>query len=84
MVLEKILGVPRVNGTDQRGVDVYFGNLTCRNFRFGGEGGGFTPVVNFVKKFSPNRLRLVGGLRSFWKGVRFTPGETPSGGGRFL
>ncbi len=49
MVLEKILGVPRVNGTDQRWIDVYFGNLTCRNFRFGGEGGGFTPVVNFVK-----------------------------------
>ena len=49
MVLEKILGGPLVNGTDQRWVDVYFGNLTCRNFRFGGEGGGFTPVVNFVK-----------------------------------
>ena len=49
MVLEKVLGNPYVNGTDQRWVDVYAGNLTCRNFRFGGEGGGFTPVVNFVK-----------------------------------
>ena len=49
MVLEKILGVPLVNGTDQRWVDIYFGNLTCRNFRFGGEGGGFTPVVNHIK-----------------------------------
>ena len=49
MVLEKILGNPYVNGTDQRWIDVYSGNLTCRNFRFGGEGDGFTSVVNFAK-----------------------------------
>ncbi len=43
-----ILGVPLVNGNDQRWIDNY-GTLTCRKFRFGGEGGGFTPVVNFAK-----------------------------------
>ncbi len=43
-----ILGVPHVNGQDQRWIDNY-GTLTCRKFRFGGEGGGFTPVVNFAK-----------------------------------
>ena len=49
MVFEKILGAPQVDGSDQRWVDVYSGSLTCRNFRFGGEGGGFTPVVNYAK-----------------------------------
>jgi hypothetical protein len=43
-----ILGVPLVNGNDQRWIDNY-GTLTCRKFRFGGEGGGFTPVLNFAK-----------------------------------
>ncbi len=43
-----ILGVPLVNGSDQRWIDNY-GTLTCRKFRFGGEGGGFTPVLNFAK-----------------------------------
>ncbi len=52
LVLEKILGVPLVNGTDQRWIDNHSTNrLTCRDFRFGGEGGGFTPVVNFTKYF---------------------------------
>ena len=45
---ENILGVPLVNGSDQRWIDNY-GTLTCRKFRFGGEGGGFTPVVNYAK-----------------------------------
>jgi hypothetical protein len=48
MSLENICGVPLVNGADQRWIDNY-GSLLCRKFRFGGEGGGFTPVVNFVK-----------------------------------
>ena len=48
MRLENILGVPNANGVDQRWIDNY-GYLTCQNFRFGGEGGGFTPVVNFAK-----------------------------------
>ena len=51
MVLENILGNPRVNGSDQRWIDVKWGRLTCRDFRFGGEGGGFTPVVSFAKYF---------------------------------
>jgi len=48
MSLENICGVPLVNGADQRWIDNY-GMLLCRKFRFGGEGGGFTPVVNFAK-----------------------------------
>ena len=52
MVLEKILGVPLANGTDQRWIDLQWGDLTCREFRFGGEFGGFTPIVNFAKCFT--------------------------------
>jgi len=48
MVLEDIVGVPNVKGLDQRWIDNY-GSLTCKDFRFGGEGAGFTPVVNFAK-----------------------------------
>jgi hypothetical protein len=51
MLLENILGVPHPVGVDQRWVDNY-SLLTCRNFRFGGEGGGFTPVYNFAR-YSP-------------------------------
>jgi len=47
MLLENILGVPNVTAVDQRWVDNY-SLLTCRNFRFGGESGGFTPVYNFA------------------------------------
>ncbi|OQB85560.1 MAG: Pectate lyase superfamily protein [Planctomycetes bacterium ADurb.Bin126] len=46
--LEKICGVPAVTKDhDQRWVDNY-GGVTCRDVRFGGEGAGFTPVVNFA------------------------------------
>ena len=48
MHLEDILGVPRPNGTDQRWIDNYE-VLRVNRFRFGGEGAGFTPVVNFGK-----------------------------------
>jgi hypothetical protein len=48
MHLEDILGVPRPNGTDLRWIDNYE-VLRVSRFRFGGEGGGFTPVVNFGK-----------------------------------
>jgi hypothetical protein len=51
MTLDNMLGVPLSGGTDQRWVDNY-GSLHCYGCRFGGEGGGFTPVVNFAK-FSP-------------------------------
>jgi hypothetical protein len=51
MTLDNMLGVPRCTGVDQRWVDNY-NNLTAVQCRFGGEGGGFTPVVNFAK-FNP-------------------------------
>ncbi len=56
-----ILGVPLVNGRDQRWIDNYAGILSCVRFRFGGEGGGFTPVVNFTRFRSegvPNQILL--------------------------
>jgi len=48
LTIENVLGVPRVRGTDQRWIDNY-GGLSIKKFRFGGEGAGFTPVVNFAK-----------------------------------
>ena len=53
MLLENILGNPWVTSRDQRWIDNYGDLLVCRNFRFGGEGGGFTPIVNFAK-YRPN------------------------------
>jgi outer membrane murein-binding lipoprotein Lpp len=48
LLLEHVLGVPQVTpGNDQRWIDNY-GGVTCRNVRFGGEGAGFTPVVNWA------------------------------------
>jgi hypothetical protein len=52
LVVDHLLGVPLVNGQDQRWIDNHGGNLTCVHCRFGGEGGGFTPVVNF-SRFTP-------------------------------
>lgn len=49
LIIEDLCGVPLVNGADQRWIDNYGGNLTCRSVRFGGEGGGFTPIVNHAK-----------------------------------
>jgi hypothetical protein len=49
LTIENLCGVPLVNGADQRWIDNYGGNLTCRGVRFGGEGGGFTPIVNFAR-----------------------------------
>jgi len=48
MTLENVLGVPHTNGTDQRWIDNY-GMIRCASVRFGGEGAGFTPVVNFSR-----------------------------------
>ncbi len=48
MRVETMLGVPRTTGVDQRWIDNY-GVLHLSDCRFGGEGGGFTPVVNFAK-----------------------------------
>jgi hypothetical protein len=49
LTIENLCGVPLVNGADQRWIDNYGANLTLRGVRFGGEGGGFTPVVNYAK-----------------------------------
>jgi len=59
LTIDNLCGVPLVNGADQRWIDNYGGNLTCREVRFGGEGGGFTPVVNFARyanQFGPSIL----------------------------
>lgn len=48
LLMENIVGVPLVTGKDDRWIDNY-GMLTCRNFRFGGEFGGMTPVWNFSR-----------------------------------
>ncbi len=49
--LENIVGVPLVNGANQRWIDNYGSTLSCLRVRFGGEGGGFTPVINYAKPF---------------------------------
>jgi len=59
LTIENLCGVPLVNGADQRWIDNYGATLTCREVRFGGEGGGFTPVVNFARyanQFGPSIL----------------------------
>jgi hypothetical protein len=48
MHVENLLGVPGVNNTDQRWIDNH-SILRASGCRFGGEGAGFTPVVNFAK-----------------------------------
>ena len=48
LLLENICGVPLVGGRNLRWVDNY-GELIVKNMRFGGEGGGFTPVYNYAK-----------------------------------
>jgi hypothetical protein len=53
--MDNICANPQVNGFDQRWIDNYGTNLTCRQIRFGGEGGGFTPIVNFSK---PNPISI--------------------------
>jgi hypothetical protein len=48
LLLENLCGVPIVTADhDQRWIDNHAG-VTCRDVRFGGEGAGFTPVVNFA------------------------------------
>ncbi|MCC6422918.1 MAG: hypothetical protein IT447_05520 [Phycisphaerales bacterium] len=57
LLCENILGVPGVTaGNEQRWIDNYR-RVTCRNFRFGGEGAGFTAVVNFAPyQYNPANL----------------------------
>jgi len=45
--VERLLGVPRVSGKKQRWIDNY-GTVSCRDCRFGGEGGGFSIVYNYA------------------------------------
>lgn len=47
--LANITGVPRTGRADQRWIDNYGSQVHCRDVRFGGEGGGFTAIVNFSK-----------------------------------
>jgi hypothetical protein len=47
LFIERMLGVPHpVTGNDQRWIDNEKGMVIARNSRFGGEGGGFTVVLN--------------------------------------
>jgi hypothetical protein len=48
MTVSNLCCVPMVNGYNQRWIDNY-GSLVCRNVRFGGEEGGYTPIINFAK-----------------------------------
>jgi len=52
LVVDHLVGVPLVNGQDQRWIDNHGANLSCLHCRFGGEGAGFTPVVNHTR-FTP-------------------------------
>ena len=47
LLCENVVGVPLVTGQNDRWIDCHGCNLTCRNFRFGGEFGGMTPVVQY-------------------------------------
>ena len=49
LTLSNIVGVPLVGKPRQRWIDNHGENLTARQFRFGGEGGGFTPIYNYTK-----------------------------------
>ena len=48
LLCANIVGVPALFDGNDRWIDNY-GGLTCRNFRFGGESGGMTPVYNFAR-----------------------------------
>jgi len=49
LLFEDMTLVPLVSGTGQRWIDNRGCKVICRSTRFGGEGGGFTPVYNFAK-----------------------------------
>lgn len=48
-LFENICAVPLVSGIGDRWIDNHSTNLKIRDFRFGGEYGGMTPVYNFTK-----------------------------------
>lgn len=85
MTLDNMLGVPLCTGVDQRWVDNY-GSLRCVGCRFGGEGGGFTPVVNFAKFVPQTNARTVviensyvGALANFKRQCAVYCEEVPNG-----
>jgi hypothetical protein len=49
LTINNLVGVPLVGGARQRWIDNYGMELSLIRCRFGGEGGGFTPVYNFAK-----------------------------------
>ena len=49
MRIDGLLGVPLTGQPGQRWIDNHGVGLHCDNSRFGAEGGGFTPIYNFVK-----------------------------------
>jgi len=49
MTIDRMLGVPLCKEANQRWIDNLGGAVLCNDCRFGGEGGGFTPVWNFAK-----------------------------------
>ena len=49
LLFEDMVLVPLPHGSRQRWIDNYGHKVICRSTRFGGEGGGFTPVYNFAK-----------------------------------
>ncbi len=55
MTVDNVCGVPFVSGSDQRWIDNGESSewLTCKQTRFGGEWGGFTPVVNHAPLRGP-------------------------------
>lgn len=56
LTVENLIGVPLVGGPRLRWIDNYGCELTCKQCRFGGEGGGFTPVYNYAKYSSGAHL----------------------------
>lgn len=64
LTVENLCCVPIVKGYDQRWIDNH-GTVICRNVRFGGEEGGFTPVVNFTR-YNPLLLGQMVVLDSCW------------------
>ncbi|MFH0796765.1 MAG: glycosyl hydrolase family 28-related protein [Candidatus Omnitrophota bacterium] len=64
LTVDNLCCVPMVNGYDQRWVDNH-GTVVCRNVRFGGEEGGFTPIVNFARH-TPLSLGCMVILDSCW------------------
>ena len=65
MTIDNLLGVPLCNGDRQRWIDNY-GSLFVNHTRFGGEGGGFTPIYNFRRYTSLSHPNEVVVLRSWF------------------